>query len=258
MEQETLFGLVLDKSGSMASVTMATVDGVNKLLAEQKGVPGKLYFSETQFDNSLQTPYVGVDVGLVPAMTPGWGPHSYSPNGGTALFDAVGTTIKGMEKWAANKRFKGQVKVAILTDGQENSSREWHIWNPRVENDAYDLLGLIEWKQKEGWEFLFLGAGGSAWLERTFGPVVTPEYFHAYTNDVRSNAAVYAGVSTTLTNSRTLGTSFNSSVLATNVPSNTMTMTSGTPGVPLTFVNKPSKKKGNKDKPDEGDLVGAK
>ncbi len=211
-KRKTLFGLVLDHSGSMASLTPSTVEGVNRVISDLKALDpreAKVYFTECQFGSQLQTPYVGVDIRDVPAMTASWGPHPYAIEGCTKLFDAVGTTIKGMERWIENNKFKGQVKVAILTDGAENESREWHIHHPRRDGDDRDLLGLIEYKQKQGWEFLFQGTGGSSWLERTFGSVVSHDHFVGYAHNDHAHTSNYMSLSNTISSSALRGTSFN-------------------------------------------------
>jgi ADP-heptose:LPS heptosyltransferase len=71
----------------------------------------------------------------------------------TALCDAVGTTI---EKFAAiRKKEKGKpspdkVLFVVITDGEENSSKEY---------TASKVKKLIRKREKtDGWEFLFLGA----------------------------------------------------------------------------------------------------
>lgn len=137
------------------------------------------------------------------------GPNAYKPDGGTPLLDAVAVTIKGTEAWLAkHPEFTGKVITVVLTDGEENTSTEWHLNHPMVEGDDRDLGGLIQWKQDEGWEFIFLGAGGSAWLERAFGHVVADASFFAYTNDAATSHAMYAGVSNAVTRTRTFGGSF--------------------------------------------------
>jgi hypothetical protein len=47
--------------------------------------------------------------------------------------------------------------TVIMTDGEENSSREW---------TTSGVKALIEQKEKEdGWTFVFLGAGLDAWTQ---------------------------------------------------------------------------------------------
>ena len=66
--------------------------------------------------------------------------------------DAIGRTVieisQKIEKMNPSER-PAHVIVAIVTDGQENSSREFTI--AKVKN-------LIEENQARGWDFVFLGA----------------------------------------------------------------------------------------------------
>jgi hypothetical protein len=79
---------------------------------------------------------------------------SYVPGGNTALNDAIGITVRKVE---ADKPRVDKVITVIMTDGEENSSREWTL-------DA--VKALIEQKEKEGvWTFVFLGAAPDAWAQ---------------------------------------------------------------------------------------------
>ena len=84
---------------------------------------------------------------------------SYQPGGNTALNDAIGITVRKVE---ADQPKVDKVVTVIMTDGEENSSREW---------THAAVRGLIEEKEKEGsWTFVFLGAGLDAWHQgRSYG-----------------------------------------------------------------------------------------
>jgi hypothetical protein len=70
----------------------------------------------------------------------------FDPRGGTPLYDAVGTVL---ERLVGNRMF-----VVVLTDGQENTSREY---------SRDSVKALIEQKEALGWDFIFLGASFDAW-----------------------------------------------------------------------------------------------
>jgi hypothetical protein len=213
--QPVLINVVLDKSGSMHNLQRATIEGFNSLLHDQLKQPGECRVSLTQFDTTFQVDYVGEDIHYVNPLDI----MSYRPGGGTALLDAVGTTIKGAEQWIVNnntlmpwyppgqhpKNRGWKVIVAIFTDGEENSSHEWHLNQPMKSGDDRDVGGLIQWKQNEGWEFLFLGAGGSAWLERTFGRYVAHDHFVGYVSSPEAHTHTYAGLSASVSSTRTTG-----------------------------------------------------
>jgi len=217
--QPVLVNFVLDASGSMHHLQRSTIAGFNEFLYNQKIQPGVCKMSLTQFDTSFQVDYVAKDIAEVPLLDT----MSYRPGGGTALLDAVGTTIKGAEQWIANQnavlpiwsignnpkqfgeRVNWKVIVVVFTDGEENSSHQWHIRQPMVAGDNQDLAGLIQWKQNEGWEFMFLGTGGSDWLERTFGHVVQQDHFMGYVSTPEGHQHTYAGLSSSVSSTRTTG-----------------------------------------------------
>lgn len=199
---DVLINLVLDESGSMTPLRGTTIEGINKILSEQREQEGNAYLSLTSFNTTFDVRYVGLNVKEVPDLEL-VGENAYHPNGGTKLYDAVGITVKGAEKWIENNPwFKGKVLTMIWTDGQENCSTEWHIYgNPDPEDDR-DLNNLISYKQGEGWDFIFLGAGGSAWLEAQNFTSIPQANSYVYKNDVGTSNAVYAGVASATTNYR--------------------------------------------------------
>lgn len=73
--------------------------------------------------------------------------------GSTALLDAAGLTIQklvSVQKNTAKEYRAEKVMFVIITDGEENSSREF---------SAERVKKMIELeKEKYGWEFVFLGA----------------------------------------------------------------------------------------------------
>lgn len=140
---------VVDKSGSMASRLSDALGGFNTFLAQQKKLPGKARFSLALFDSpeSFALVYDGVDIGKAKPLTEA----TYVPGGCTALLDAVGRTICALKTrlgaMAAEEKPQNVVFV-ILTDGEENSSREFTLDGVRK---------LIDERIKTGWEFHYLG-----------------------------------------------------------------------------------------------------
>ncbi len=209
MNNDVLINFVLDRSGSMVSVTDATCEGFNQFKTDQKNQEGQAVMTLTLFDTTFETRFISESLAMVPNLgAPG---NYYRPSGGTALFDAVGESIKNTEKWVKNHNWLGQVMVVTLTDGQENSSRKWHVRNPRTDGDDLDVAGLIDWKKKEGWDFLFLGAGGTDWLERTFQNLPMDTFF-AYAGDSATTRSTYGAVSAAMTSSRATGQSLTSTM----------------------------------------------
>jgi uncharacterized protein YegL len=105
-------------------------------------------FSLTLFDTQVAYRHVALPLSQVKKLDS----TSYRPEGNTALNDAIGITVRKIE---ADQPKVDKVVTVIMTDGEENSSREWT-------HDA--VKALIEQKEKEGnWTFVFLGAGLDAW-----------------------------------------------------------------------------------------------
>jgi len=103
-------------------------------------------FTLLQFDSQeIDTLCSGAKLSDVERLTP----ETYQPRAYTPLIDACVKTIKVTEETIASRRDKARVIVVFQTDGQENASREHKI---------EELRELIERRNAEGWQFIFLGA----------------------------------------------------------------------------------------------------
>ena len=129
MKNETLLINILDRSGSMQGLTTETILGFNTLIEEQKKIdtPTKVY--TVLFDGGREGYYTVlhkfVDLKDVPALTE----KEYNPNGYTALNDAIGITLTAVGKILADLpeyERPDKVLVTIITDGEENASREYN------------------------------------------------------------------------------------------------------------------------------------
>lgn len=149
---KVLVAFVQDRSGSMASVWEETLSGYKAYVKDMqtKGpVEGVDYlFTLTVFDTSVDHPYTTIsanDVSLDELA-------KHGPRGGTALYDAVGSTIRKIE---ADRGGADKVLVVIVTDGHENSSREW---------TKDGLKAAITEKIGQGdWTFTYLGTQPETW-----------------------------------------------------------------------------------------------
>ncbi|WP_330250976.1 VWA domain-containing protein [Nocardia sp. NBC_00565] len=146
----TLIAVLLDRSGSMQSIKSDTEGGFDAYVEEQRKVPKTTLVTLAQFDTEYELVYANRPIGAVP-------PLSLQPRGGTALYDAVGRLVTdvGSELAARPEHERpGTVIVVVLTDGHENSSREWT--HPAVK-------ALITQQQESySWDFVFLGANMDA------------------------------------------------------------------------------------------------
>lgn len=187
--EDILIAFLLDRSGSMASIRMATIDGFNEFKGEQSKNPGKAWVSLYQFDTSYQTDYEMVAIDKTPFLDE----STFVPRGGTALYDGIGHMITSVENSLAQMPEKpGSILCVIMTDGQENSSHE--LTGPAVKQ-------MIEDKQKAGWDFVYLGANVDAFKEAA--KVGIPKGFAAqYASTRASTQAVYAASSSGTTTLR--------------------------------------------------------
>lgn len=149
----TEIAYVLDRSGSMASMTEAAISGFNEFLDEQLDMPGDANLSLLLFDNEFQAPCQRVPVQKVRKLDT----TSYVPRGSTALLDAIGLTIVELGKKLAEEpedRRPGKVVVAIFTDGYENASRRCTL------DQINDMI--THQRNQYQWEFMFLAANEDA------------------------------------------------------------------------------------------------
>lgn len=179
-----LVSFVQDRSGSMGSVWDETLNGFRSFVKElkEKGPKdGVTYlFSLTTFDTMVETPLVAVPIEQVDENEL----SKHGPRGSTALLDAVGKTIEDTDKLRQGPQ---KVIVVIVTDGQENSSREWtkdtlhKVIDAKLTagNWTFTYLGT----QPETWDdagHLGVGAGSTA----TYIPTMAPAAYAATANAV--------------------------------------------------------------------------
>lgn len=140
---------ILDKSGSMGGLETDTIGGYNAMLAKQQEVEGECHITTVLFDNNYELLHDRIDIKAVSPISE----KEYQVGGSTALLDAIGRTIQKIgnaQKHTADDYRAEKVIFVIITDGEENSSREY---------SAEKIKAQIErQKEKYGWEFIFLGA----------------------------------------------------------------------------------------------------
>jgi uncharacterized protein YegL len=140
---------ILDKSGSMAGLESDTIGGFNAMLKKQQAAPGEATVTTVLFDDGYELLHDRFDIKAIAPITE----NEYYVGGCTALLDALGKTIDkigNVQKRTAAEHRADQVIFVITTDGLENASQEysWGTIKKMVE----------EKKERNHWEFIFLGA----------------------------------------------------------------------------------------------------
>jgi uncharacterized protein YegL len=150
---KTLICLILDRSGSMGGRESDVIGGVNKFIKDQQGLPDPASITFVRFDSEAIERFRGVTP--IATCEP-LKAAEYQPRGGTPLLDAVGQTINGLDTDWARERPERCI-VVIVTDGQENASREFTKEKIQSMIKSRELSGM--------WSFIYLGANIDAFDE---------------------------------------------------------------------------------------------
>ncbi|WP_411826318.1 vWA domain-containing protein [Luteolibacter sp. AS25] len=150
---KTELAFILDRSISMESIRTAAINGFNQFLRDQQNSPGQTKLTLVYFDSIVEVRHLSLPVAEILPLDL----ESYVPQGSTSLLDAIGRTIdktgQRLSKLPEADR-PDHVSIAILTDGEENSSTKytWADIAKRIKHQT----------EKYQWEFLFLGANADA------------------------------------------------------------------------------------------------
>ncbi len=136
--KKTYYQIILDKSGSMYDCILTTIQGFNEQIQMIKNTSKKfpeqeLLVSLTTFNHEIDFDIEFKKPSNVNEMTSDIKKNEhenkilYYPNGTTSLYDAIGLSVRKIEKIAKEeiKNNKASVVVVIITDGHENSSLEF-------------------------------------------------------------------------------------------------------------------------------------
>ena len=144
--------VILDKSGSMDSIRKEAVDGYNETLGSIRAA--QLKHLDTQEHYVSLAAFCDCGIDMIYDKTPIKDAEKltlkqYDPCCCTPLFDAIGKTVKKMRSHTKDMEDVA-VLVTIITDGYENSSKEWN---------GMAIKKLIDECKEDGWMFSFVGAG---------------------------------------------------------------------------------------------------
>lgn len=161
--------ILLDRSGSMGVNVPQTIGAINEYINGLKAdpdissrisltlfdMPGASY--PVSFNGQNIAPASPIDLTTIrnnvkakecPALLP----SEYSPRGGTPLNDAIGKVVEMIDR--QTRREGENVALVIMTDGQENASKEFS-------KEAIKAL-LDDRKAKKNWLVIYLGADHDA------------------------------------------------------------------------------------------------
>ena len=145
--------IIVDESGSMSHLRESTLSGINETIQIIRSSQEE--YSKTQehrltlvtFDSGSNRPDVRTMIDNEPILAVKEF-KQYWPKGCTPLYDAMGQSLTQLHQCIKDDEDATAV-VTVLTDGLENSSKEWN---------AYRLRNLIEQLKEEGWSFSYMGS----------------------------------------------------------------------------------------------------
>lgn len=198
MQNITDITFILDKSCSMANQSSQTISAFNEFIAAQKqqGMHNT-YLTLVQFADKVESTFNNFPIREVPDLNN----KTYNADGrSTSLLDAIGITCSNLGNRLSNTEEAyrpNKVIVVILTDGEENSSKEFCRFSGGTEK----IKSMIRHQTDVySWEFVFLGAdlNSSHFAKESLGIDTTASYsgtenlrsainsVSAYTNASRS------------------------------------------------------------------------
>ena len=144
--------LILDESGSMEIVRQTTVSGYNELVQTVQGLARE--FPEQKQVVTLTT-FNGLGIKEKLFMQEASALQQlaladYKPESMTPLHDAIGQSVSKLRNiLTATGAPNAQVLVTVLTDGEENASKEY---------SRAAVRKLVEELKAENWTFTYIGA----------------------------------------------------------------------------------------------------
>ncbi|GAB4416919.1 MAG: hypothetical protein OHK0039_26650 [Bacteroidia bacterium] len=143
--------IILDESGSMQSIKAETIQGFNEIVQTIKGSgrehPDQVHSVSLVTFNGLGTKMLlfNEPADRVEELNN----DRYRPDASTPLYDAMGHGINQLRAVVDACEGPCSVLVTILTDGEENASREY---------SGQAIQALVEELKQKNWTFTYIGA----------------------------------------------------------------------------------------------------
>ena len=190
---KTYVAMILDSSGSMYGIKDEARAHFNEQVQElrAKSEEHDVKVTLTTFNGEVNIKRFNKPIGSVEELSD----QEYQPSGSTALYDAIGETVAKI-RHSAKDLHKDHVSVLVLiiTDGYENSSREYS--QGTIKNQISAL-------EESGWTFTFMGANvDPLTIQQDFG--ISVGNYMSFTSDkvgtVAANVTRTAALDTFLSN----------------------------------------------------------
>lgn len=141
-----LYTLILDRSGSMASIWSEITKAVNDHLERksQDALCTLQLFDTEGLDYLFKYDHRPTALNSL----------NFTPRGGTPLRDGIMNAIETLSRDWGDALREFEVEFTIFTDGEENSS---HFW--KSEDVA---RAITHFQEQYGWRFSFIGAGATS------------------------------------------------------------------------------------------------
>jgi uncharacterized protein YegL len=141
--------IILDESGSMESIKSTIIEGFNEIVQTVKGIE-QSYPDQEHFISFVTFNGLGINTMHFNEPVKKLGTINqklYKPNASTPLFDAMGLSLVKLRN-ALQHQSDYNVLVTILTDGEENSSKEFS--GEMIKKMVQDLSA-------KNWTFTYIG-----------------------------------------------------------------------------------------------------
>ena len=143
--------VILDQSGSMESIRQEAIDGYNETLqtikaAQRQHADAQEHFVTLVVFNGSATDMVYDRTACATAAE--LTRETYKPDSNTPLYDAMGQTLSKFRN-TLDAKADNKVLVTVITDGQENASREY---------TGKQIHQMVNELKTQGWVFTYIGA----------------------------------------------------------------------------------------------------